>query len=187
MKKALLVVAALGALAASGAAYSSLTSGGPSPDPFVAGGGRFGPGCFDGPTPTCFANPRDLSIDAHLEKKGTKVTGILYYGNNAGVLGNRIDVTCVSIVGNRAAVGGIIKESGTPENVGWGTVLFLIDNGPPGQPNRDRSSALFGAPLDDPSWPAGFPYTCPAPDSPINTVGFQALHSGDVIVSDGED
>jgi hypothetical protein len=61
------------------------------------------------------------------------------------------------------------------------------DNGTPGQPTRDRSSPLFNGPLGDTGWPAGFPYTCPAPDSPINTVGFQALHSGDVVISAGQD
>jgi len=187
VKKVLLVLVVLGALAASGVAYSSLASGGPSDDPFVAGGGRFGPGCFDVNTSFCFANPRDLSVDAHLEKKGTKVTGILHYGNNAGVLRNRVDVTCVSIVGNRAAVGGIIRDSASTETIEYGAVMFLQDLGSPGTSTRDRSSPFFFDVLTSPSWPAGFPYTCPAPDSPLNTVGFQAVHSGDVIISAGKD
>jgi hypothetical protein len=186
MKYTLLVIAAAAALAASGAAYSSLAAGGPSEDPFVVGGGRFGPGCFDVLTTFCFANPRDLSVDADLEKKGTKVTGVINYGNNDGVLRNRVDVTCVSIVGNRAAIGGIIRESGSAETVGFGALIFLISNGSPGQPTRDRSSPLFIDALG-PAWPEGFPYTCPAPNSPINNIGFQALHSGDIVISDGND
>jgi len=186
MRYTLLVVAAIAALAASGAAYSSLAAGGPSDDPFVAGGGRLGPGCFDVLTTFCFATPRDLSVDAHLEKKGTKVTGIAWYGNNDGGLRIRMDVTCVSIVGNRAAIGGIIRESGSAETVGFGALIFLIDNGSPGQPTRDRSSPLFNDALG-PAWPDGFPYTCPSPSSPVNNVGFQALHSGDIVISDGND
>jgi len=186
VKKVLLVLAALGALVGSGAAYSSLAAGGPSEDPFVVGGGRFGPGCFDVLTTTCFVNPRDLSVDAHLEKKGTKVTGIAWYGNNDGGLRIRVDVTCVSIVGNRAAVGGIIRESTGGGLDGYGALIFLIDNGSPGQPTRDRSSPLFNGPLG-PAWPEGFPYTCPAPDSSLNNVGFQAVHSGDIVISEGSD
>jgi len=184
--KVLLVLAALGTLVASGAAYSSLAAGGPSEDPFVVGGGRFGPGCFDVPTSFCFANPRDLSVDAHLEKKGTKVTGVAYYGNNAGVLRNRIDVTCVSIVGNEAAIGGIIRESVSPETVGFGALIFLKDEGSPGLTTRDRSSPLFIDALG-PAWPEGFPYMCPAPNSPINNIGYQNIHSGDIVISDGND
>jgi hypothetical protein len=187
MKKALVLLAVIGALIGSGAAYSSLSEGGPSDDPFVVGGGRFGPGCFDLNQSFCFPAPRDLSVDAHLEKDGTKVSGVVYYGNNDGVQRVRIDVTCLAVAGNRAAIGGIVRDHSSPEFVGWGALLFLIDNGQPGLPSRDRSSPLFVDSLTSTGWPAGFPYTCPAPDSTINNIGFQALHSGDIVVSAGTD
>lgn len=187
MNKALVALAVIGALIGSGAAYSSATSGGPSDDPFVVGGGRFGPGCFDVQTSFCFANPRDLSIDAHLEKQGTKVSGVGQYGNNDSTFGIRFDVTCVSVSGNGAAVGGVVRSSSDPTFVGYGALIFLRDNGPPGQATRDRSSPLFLDALASTDWPAGFPYTCPAPDSTFNTIGFLPVHSGDIVVSPGSD
>jgi hypothetical protein len=79
MRYTLLVVAAAAALAASGAAYSSLAAGGPSDDPFVVGGGQLGPGTFPGG----FVIPsRDFSVDAHVEKKGQKITGLFITGRN---------------------------------------------------------------------------------------------------------
>lgn len=187
MKKVLVVLALIGALIGSGAAYSSLSAGGPSDEPFVVGGGRFGPGCFDLNQAFCFAAPRDLSVDAHLEKNGTKVTGVVYYGNNDGAQRVRIDVTCLAVDGNRAAIGGIVRDHSSPEFVGGSALLFLRDNGQPGLASRDRSSPLFVDVPTSTGWPAGFPYTCPAPDSTINNIGFQALHSGDVAVSAGID
>jgi hypothetical protein len=186
-KGVLAMLGVVGALIGAGAAYSSQSAGGPPDDPFVAGGGRFGPGCFDLNQSFCFALPRDLSVDAHLEKDGTKVTGVVYYGNNDGVQRVRVDVTCLAVVGNRAAIGGIVRDHSSPEFVGFGALLFLRDVGQPGRPSRDRSSPLFVDTLTSPDWPAGFPYTCPGPDSTINNIGFQVIHSGDVIVFAGTD
>ncbi len=178
-------------LTATGFANSSISSsaaqyGCLSEDTFVAGGGRLGPGCFDVDTAFCFASPSDLSIDAHLEQRGTKATGVAFYGNNNGVLRNRFDVTCVSIMGHRAAVGGIIRDSVNPETIGHGALIFLRDEGTPGLSTRDRSSPMFFDTLTSTGWPPRFPYTCPAPDSALNNVGFQALHSGDIVISAGK-
>jgi hypothetical protein len=96
MKYASPAVAVLAALAAAGAAYPSAGAGGPSEDPFVAGGGRIGPGTFPGGFQ--LTNPRDFSVDAHLDKKGQKVSGIFLSGQN-GVSSTQTNVTCISIEG----------------------------------------------------------------------------------------
>jgi hypothetical protein len=176
MRYTLLVVAAVAALAASGAAYSSLAAGGPSDDPFVVGGGRLGPGTFPGGFTIL---SRDFSVDAHVEKKGQKVTGLFSTGRN-GISSSQTNVTCVSIDGNQAVVGGV-------DNFGSGRVVFLIDNGPPSRAVRDQSSPNFVDPVDSPNWPIGFPYVCPAPNSGFNQQGYLDVHSGDIVISDGDD
>jgi hypothetical protein len=145
----------------------------------VYGGGRFGPGTFPNGTLT-FAQPRDLSVDAH--KAAGVVSGHVYYGRNAGVLLLGVDVKCLIVKGNTAAIGGVVTESGDPEGVGWGFVTFLKDNGSPLSKTRDQSSAAFIDPLSASEWPAGFPYVCPAPDGPFNQPGYLDVHSGDVVV-----
>jgi hypothetical protein len=146
-------------------------------DPFVAGGGRLGPGTF----PSGFTIPaRDFSVDAHVKKQGENVYGFLTTGRN-GIGSVQTDVTCVSIDGNRAVVGGIKRTTG------GGRVVFLIDNGPPSSTVRDQSSAWFVDPLDAEGWPDGFPYVCPTPDSAINGTGYLDIHSGDIVVSAGSD
>ena len=177
MKKVLVVLAVLGALVGSGAAYSSLASGGPSEDPFVVGGGRLGPGTFPGGFTIL---SRDFSVDAHVEKKGQKVTGLFITGRN-GISGSQTNVTCVSIDGNQAVVGGVDSATGI------GRVVFLIDNGPPSSAVRDQSSPNFVDPVDSPNWPFGFPYVCPTPNSGFNQEGYLDVHSGDIVISEGND
>ena len=151
--------------------------GGPSDDPFVGGGGQIGPGTFPGG----FSIPsRDFSVDAHLEKKGTKVTGLYISGRN-GITAQQMNITCISIEGNQAVVGGI--DVGT----GIGRVNFLIDNGPPSSPVRDQLSPNFTDPLDSPNWPSGFPFVCPTPSGGFNQEGYLDVHSGDIVISDGSD
>ena len=177
MRYTLLVVAAVAALAAAGAAYSSLATGGPSDDPFVVGGGRLGPGTFPGGFTIL---SRDFSVDAHVEKKGQKVTGLFISGRN-GISSSQTNVTCVAIDGNQAAVGGVESTTGV------GRLVFLIDNGPPSSAVRDRSSAIFTDPLDNPNWPIGFPTVCPSPSSGFNQEGYLDVHSGDIVISEGTD
>lgn len=177
MRHTLLVVAAAASLAASGAAYSSLAAGGPSDDPFVVGGGRLGPGTFPGG----FTIPsRDFSVDAHVEKKGLKVTGLFISGRN-GISSSQTNVTCVAIDGNQAAVGGVESLTGV------GRVVFVIDNGPPSSAVRDQLSPIFTDPVDSPNWPIGFPLVCPTPNSGFNQEGYLDVHSGDIVISEGSD
>lgn len=65
-------------------------------------------------------------------------------------------VTCINVVGNQAAVGGVIDSSSEPSLVGTGFVQFVEDNGAPG--DGDFSQTTFvGTP----------PVTCPAPIHPF--------------------
>lgn len=186
-------LAALGAsLAAvsvtSAVATAAFTGGGPSRDPFIAGGGRITP-----PSTTGFdLGVRDFSIDAHASQR-RGVFGILRYGRNTDALeSSRLgDVRCLRIEGNRAVVGGTTRDS-TPTE-GW--VMFFIDNGTPGGV-KDEVSYLQVEPIEPslqsvgfPGWPRGFPYTCPSPASGPGADayggGFLNLDAGDVIVSPG--
>ena len=186
-------VVALVALLTSTAAYAVFMGGGPSPDPFVVGGGGFGPGTTT--TGQVFGVARDFSVDSHVEKKGLKTYGILRYGNNlnSAVGGFLVDVSCVNIQGNRASVGGTVHGSDPPQ--GW--VMFFVDTGGPTGP-KDQASPAQLEYLDPtlqaegfPGWPAGFPNTgaCPSPtEGPGATAygtGFLDLDRGDVIVSAG--
>jgi len=106
-------VALGGLLGTSAGAYSAFLGGGPSPDPFVVVGGHIVP-----PSTTGFnIGPRDFSVDAHVEKKGTKTYGILRYGNNENANESRRlgDVLCINIQGNRAVVGGTTRGSNPAE------------------------------------------------------------------------
>lgn len=65
-------------------------------------------------------------------------------------------VTCINVVGNQAAVGGVIESSSDPSLGGTGFVQFVEDNGSPG--DTDFSQTIFvGTP----------PTTCPVPIHPF--------------------
>lgn len=180
-KTASLVVAlAIAVLATAGIASSMVSTGGGARVIHVYGGGRVGPGTFPSGNLT-FPGPRDLSVDAHAS--GAAISGHLYYGNNEAanlIFGG--DVTCLTVRGNRAAVGGVIREGGDPATVDYGFVIFLADNGSPASSTRDQSSAAYIDPLSAPEWPRGFPHVCPDPNGAFNTDGYLDLHSGDIVV-----
>ena len=184
MIRRILVASALATvtLGATAAAYATFTGGGPSPDPFVAGGGRFGPATST--TGFVLSSARDFSVDAHIERKGAKVYGVVRYGRNdaAGESSVRFDISCAALEGSRAVVGGIVRDSDPVE--GW--VMFLVDAGAPGGP-EDQASFVFVDPLDAAVWPEGFPAVCPPATSGIDAfgTGFFDIHAGDVQVSPG--
>jgi hypothetical protein len=185
-RKVVLALLAVASLVSAGIAYSAIgerTLLQQFPTAHVYGGGELGPGTFSNGNFT-IARPRDLSVDAH--RIGPVVKGHVYYGvNETGVLMLGGDVKCLAVSGNRAAVGGVIRESTDPASIGYGFVIFLTDNGSPASPTRDRSSAALVDPLSASGWPAGFPRVCPAPDGPFNAVGWLDVHSGDVVVQGG--
>lgn len=185
MRRTLIVLAAAALFVGAGAAWSSQGSG--DPLDAVAGGGTFGPGCWDGPNPDppCFGTRRDFSIDAHGGPKGQNATGFQYYGRQDGAgAAPRRDVQCMRVAGNVAVVGGTYIQSTANGDELWGWAMRLEDNGPPGPGPDDRSSATFVDALGN--WPEDFPQVCPAIDESYFVAnGYQPLHSGDIVVHDG--
>ena len=181
-RKVLLASLAVLALIPAGLAYSSVKPGSKQlrlPTAHVYGGGHFGPGCFDGPGNLCFAKPRDFSIDAH--RIAGIVTGTLNYG--FGLLLIRGQITCMTVVGNRAAVGGIVRSTGDGSGIGAPFIFQVVDNRPYNGSSADSSSAVYLLDPGDtfPGEPAGFPYVCPS--SPASWYGYQDLSGGDVVVN----
>ncbi len=128
-RRTAIAAAAAAALAAAGAAYSSHTGEAPARSDAVWGGGH-----FVNPAGV----PRDLSV---LGVRGGRrgADGSLIFGTNGVVTINRTEVTCLAVNGNKAVVGGIIRETNTGAFVGSANVMYYIDNGGPGSSARDRS------------------------------------------------
>jgi hypothetical protein len=149
-----LVVASLvvGVLAAAGVAWSSGVLGGGPVQIRIYGGGQVA-------TPS--AVPHTISIDANANPQGGEAYGTLRYaGNPPGFLGN---VTCLTVVGNSALVGGFVRQ---PAAFAGADFLYAVtDNGPPGS-GADQAGFIDVSPeLDTPPYtglPADFPRTCPA-------------------------
>ena len=174
MKGTLLIIGlAVGALAAAGIAWSSGVIGGGPAQIRVYGGGQVA-------TPTAF--PRTISLEANASPQGLNAYGTLRY---AGVPpGFRGDVTCLSIAGNTALVGGFIREAPTPNFVGLDFLYAVTDNGPPGSSADQAGFIDVGPELDTPpypSLPADFPRTCPSAMGAQANFGAYAL-SGDVAI-----
>jgi hypothetical protein len=85
-------------------------------------------------------------------------------------------VTCLSVVGNKTAVGGFVTQPSDPAGVPF--LVYVIDNGLPGQAiDGIGPFSVFGP---EEALPApGFPLVCPSAQSPL---GYYPLTSGDVIV-----
>jgi hypothetical protein len=191
MKRAIVLAAAVVvALGAAGIALSNAP--GSQPEDRVYGGAH-----SEGPTSGGFPLlPRDASIDAHSLKNG-KAYGAFRAGRNAAaefLLEARI--TCVSAVGNKALVGGIITaDNFPPPVVGEDFLWYAIDNGGPGGTSPDRESAIWrdadgslGQGSFPTTFPADWPNTCPAADAAIagdTTLGHRAVQGGDLVVIDG--
>jgi hypothetical protein len=172
MKRTLLVVGVtVGALAAAGIAWSSGVLGGGPAQIRVYGGGQIA-------TPV----PRTFSLDANANPDGRGAYGSF---RSARVLGGgllRGDVTCLTLAGNSALVGGFIRE-GEADLIGRDFLFAVSDNGPPGS-GADTSGFIDLSPeLDNPPYPGlppDFPRTCP-PTVDLNTFGSFPL-TGDVSI-----
>lgn len=148
----------------------------------VYGGGQFGPGCF---TPIlCFVAARNLAVDAHSEGDGSEPVGNSTYGAPGGFESIR-SVTCLRVEGSRGVIGGVIVAGA---DTGFWYAQYFVDRGGPsaGPGSRDLVSPSFTDAANAPSWPEGFPYTCPSP-----TTGFAGgepvyleLDEGDIVVQD---
>ena len=134
----------------------------------VYGGGTYQP-----------ANVRNFAIDAHAI--GGAAYGNLEYATPLTL--REQQVTCLSVSGNKATVGGIFTASTDPTFNGWWFEWVVQDNGTPLSGTPDAASFQNLAPAGDTSWPKGFPYVCPSPDDALSTVGalFPFL-GGDIVV-----
>jgi hypothetical protein len=66
----------------------------------------------------------------------------------------KVDVTCLNVVGNSASIGGEVTRSNSPDfPVGSGALIFVTDNGEPGDQDR-----FFGNRTETP------PEVCPDPE-----------------------
>jgi hypothetical protein len=121
---------------------------------FVAGTSRFGDPQF-GVT---------ASIDAHSGPSGEDATGTATFGARQTFFGG--PVTCLTVTGNRAVIGGDSAFVGPA-----GYLFVVVDNSATGLP--DLFGLLFPPPADAPT-------TCPSDlDVPL-----QPASSGDLIVHD---
>jgi hypothetical protein len=177
-KLVLLPALVLAALAIASLAYSS---GDPNEQlahqDRLYGGGGTEPGCFVPDIGFCRPGSTNFAIDAQASKSGNAASGD--YVN--AVVHNQ--VTCLAVHGKNAVVGGIIVSSTDPSRIGSFFATFYVDNGPPGS-GGDLVSPNYGGP----TWPPGFPYVCPSPDTGAPAFGlirsFLPLSRGDIVVQD---
>jgi hypothetical protein len=172
MKRTLLVVGlAVGALAVAGIAWSAGVIGGGPAQIRIYGGGVVAT-----PTPV----PRTISIEANANPDGSGAWGAFRYGGISPAV--RGEITCLTIAGNSALVGGFIRE-GAANLIGGDFLYAVTDNGPPGS-GADQAGFVDVLPeLDSPPYPglpADFPRTCP-PTVDLNVFGTFGL-SGDVSI-----
>jgi hypothetical protein len=145
----------------------------------IYGGGGTDPGCFVPDIGFCRVVQTNFAIDAH----GT-ATGHAAYGD----YGSPNQITCLSVDGNNAVVGGVIVSSpANPSRVGWVFAIFYVDNGTPAF-GGDFVSPLYAGPPDPGGWPPGFPYVCPSPDTGAPAFGltrsFLPISRGDIVIQD---
>jgi hypothetical protein len=174
MKRTVFAVGAVvAAIAAVGVASpSAVLSGGPE-QTRVYGGGQI-------TTPTPIPT-RTISLDAHTNPQGSGAYGTLRY---AGVApGFRGQITCLSLEGHTALVGGTISE-GPTNSVGLDFLYAVTDDGPPAS-GADRAGFIDLAPERDvpqyPGLPADFPRTCPSAADAQDNLGAFPL-TGDIAI-----
>ena len=174
MKRTLLVIAvAVGALSAAGIAWSAGALGSGPAQIRVYGGGQV---TVPAPNPN-----RTFSLTASANPQSLEAYGSFRYaGTPPGVRG---DVTCLSVAGNTALVGGFIRE-GPPNLVGLDFLYAVTDNGPPASGADQAGFADVGPELDNPPYPGlpeNFPRTCPTAAGAQENFGAFPL-TGDVSI-----
>jgi hypothetical protein len=83
----------------------------------------------------------ELYVTARGGRSGEAASGRFSFRteNVAGVPNSQGSVTCVSVVGNAAVIGGAIEKSDTPTPDGFsGVIMEVRDNGEPGQTVDDQ-------------------------------------------------
>lgn len=87
-----------------------------------------------------------IHVNARSGQEGEHASGTYFVHRETalGTVSHRGRVTCVTVIGNRAAVRAIVEESSAPENpVGSQFQIQITDNGSPGQLN-DTNINFFG-------------------------------------------
>jgi hypothetical protein len=132
------------------------------------------PGCTEDGPPFCYPFTYTYRVLA-VEYGDGHAWGLFSRRNHDTGLVRTGQVTCMTVAGGRAAIGGIeTSPSGDP------FLLYLEDRGQPGDGVPDRISPYSVFPPGDPEWPnlpRDFPRTCPAADS---VSGYLPQASGDV-------
>jgi hypothetical protein len=172
----LLVVTAAGL--AVGLAFATKASTTTGPNAQLASQDRvYGGGTYQ---PNTMVAPRNFAIDAHAS--GAAAYGDIEYATPSTIREEQI--TCLSVSGSKATIGGIITQATDPTLAGFWFMWVVQDNGSPISGTPDTAPFQDLGPAGDPAWPTGFPYVCPSPDTAISTVGFQLvpLLGGDVVI-----
>jgi hypothetical protein len=182
--KLFVILLALGALVGAGLAYAA---GGPNGQlahqDRVYGGGTF---CVD--LGTC-TDTRTFAVDAHADLHGGAAFGDIEYAGPTHYEDE--EVTCLSVNGNKVAVGGIVTQADRPSVVGMLALMFLTDGGNPMSGTPDGSSLQFINPAGPAGgWPPGFRNRCPSPDTGAPLLGlvpaYLPLTGGDIVVQDSK-
>lgn len=144
----------------------------------TVGAGAFGPGCTTGGQVFCDSR----SFVFHLAAvSGSGLQAFGYFDRTNVANGNTFAgaVTCLSVSGNQASVGGILTRTPDGSGIGAPFLVHVLDNGLSGATLSDGISPfeIFGPGETTPA--VGFPYVCPSASSPL---GYYSLTSGDIIV-----
>jgi hypothetical protein len=158
--------------------------GGPRARAYAFGVGNFGPGCWEthaGP----FCTPFDYTVRLLGVRRGRSGHAWGEFERRNNVTGGRLSgrVTCMTVAGNRASIGGFFAPT-SAAFPGDPFLFYVEDNGALGSATPDQISALVALPPGDPDlplMPADFPRVCPSADS---IYGYLPLTSGDITVNE---
>ena len=137
------------------------------------GGGQVAAGTCSITDPDfCIGPARNLSVDAHAEGDGSGAVG-----NSAQNVQTPRTVTCLSVDGNKAAIGGVIGSTGDLY------LQYFVDRGTTlPTDERDLTSAVY---VGTNPWPAGFPDVCPpAAGADALPPVYLVMGGGDIVVQD---
>ena len=145
------------------------------------GAGTFGPACWDTiHVPFCPPFSYEFRM-LGVRRANGRAWGVFERRNRNTGFVHTGRVTCMSVEGSRAAIGGRLSLS-HPQFPGEPFIIWVEDNGPLGSPTPDRISALGILPEGDPDlplMPERFPRVCPSPES---LYGYAPLTAGDITV-----
>jgi hypothetical protein len=182
MRKFIVAAVVLAAVIGASVAYSAASpSAKLAKQDRVWGGGVVAASTCSINYPFCIGpTARNVAVDAHAEGDGAEAAGNSSYASQPSRT-----VTCLSVNGNEAAIGGVVLATvNGVGNPGDYYVLYVIDRGSsaPGSP-PDLVSALYEGPPSD--WSGGFPYVCPPAEGADSTdVAFLETAGGDINVQD---